>query len=314
MTSFFVRRLVFAVFILWVVSLIVFFVTEILPGDTATFVLGQRASPEMVAALRQQMGLNYPVYVRYGAWIGGILQGDWGQSLLMKVPVFPILMERLYNSAILAGLVLVIATPLGILLGILAALNRGGWLDQMILLVTVVAISLPSFVVGIFMVIVFASWLQWLPASSLLHGQATLGQTIEALVLPTVTLVLGMLAHIARHTRSSLIDVLGSDYLRTAKGKGLSKAYIVVRHALPNALLPTISVVALNFGWLLSGAVLVEAVFAYPGLGRLMLQAITSRDVPLLQSVTLVMAAAYTAANLVADLLYIYLNPRIRYL
>lgn len=203
--------------------------------------------------------------------------------------------------------------PLGIFLGIIAGLKRGSWLDQLILIVTILAVSLPSFVIAIFLVIIFALWLQWLPASSLVSEQANLVDNINALILPTLTLVLGMLAHIARHTRSSLIEVLDSDYLRTAKSKGMSQHLIILRHALPNALLPTISVIALYAGWLLSGVVFVETVFAYPGLGRLMLQAISSRDIPLLQAITLVMATAYTLANLAADLLYMWLNPQIRY-
>lgn len=313
MSQFIIRRLLMVIVILWCISLIVFFVTEILPGDTATFILGQRATPENLAALRNQLGLNQPVHQRYIAWITGLLQGDWGNSLLLKMPVLPILTDRLYNSAILAGLALLFGTPLGIFLGIIAGLKRGSWLDQLILIVTILAISLPSFVIAIFLVIIFASWLQWLPASSMVSESANLGDTVTALILPTLALVLGTLAHVARHTRSSLIEVLGSDYLRTAKSKGVPHHLIILRHALPNALLPTISVIALNAGWLLSGVVLVETVFAYPGLGRLMLQAISSRDIPLLQAVTLVMATAYTLANLTADLLYMWLNPQIRH-
>ncbi len=313
MNQFIIRRFLMVIVILWCISLVVFFVTEILPGDTATFILGQRATPENLAAMRNQLGLNQPIHQRYIAWITGLLQGDWGNSLLLKMPVLPILTDRLYNSAILAGLALLFGIPLGIFLGIIAGLKRGSWLDQLILIVTILAISLPSFVIAIFLVIIFASWLQWLPASSLVSEQANLVDDINALILPTLTLVLGMLAHIARHTRSSLIEVLDSDYLRTAKSKGVSQHLIILRHALPNTLLPTISVIALYAGWLLSGFVFVETVFAYPGLGRLMLQAISSRDIPLLQAITLVMATAYTLANLAADLLYMWLNPQIRY-
>lgn len=313
MNQYIIRRFLMVIVILWSISLVVFFVTEILPGDTATFILGQRATPENLAALRNQLGLNQPIHQRYIAWITGLLQGDWGNSLLLKMPVLPILIDRLYNTAILAGLALLVGIPLGIFLGIIAGLNRGSWLDQLVLIVTILTVSLPSFVIAIFLVIIFAAWLQWLPASSLVRGQANLMDNITVLILPTLTLVFEMLAHITRHTRSSLIEVLDSDYLRTAKSKGLSQHLIILRHALPNALLPTISIIALNVGWLLSGAVLVETVFAYPGLGRLMLQAISSRDIPLLQAITLVMAIAFTLANLVADLLYMWLNPQIRY-
>ncbi len=313
MLKFLLHRLIFTIIILWLISVIVFAVTEILPGDTANFILANYATPESLAALRVQLGLDQPLYTRYWAWIGGIFQGDWGDSLLLRRPVLPILLDRFYYSAILGGAALLIGTPLGIFLGLIAGLWRGSWLDQTILISTIVAISVPPFVVAIFLVIIFATWLQWLPASSMLNREATLSQTAYVLILPTLTLVLGIIAPIARHTRSSLIDVLQSDYLRTARSKGIANSWVIVRHALPNALLPTISVVALNVGFLLSGVVLVEIVFAYPGLGRLMLQAINSRDLPLIQSVALVMAATYTLANLTADILYMYFNPRVRY-
>ena len=238
---------------------------------------------------------------------------DWGESLIYEMPVWPILMQRLRNSLILAALTLLLATLFGILLGIGAGLNRGRCPDHLALVSTLLAVSFPPFVTAIFLIIVMASWLQWLPASSLIDPDANLWQAIPSLVLPTVTLTLGMLAHIARHTRSSLIEVLASDYLRTATGKGLPRRTVIVRHALRNALLPTVSVIALNVGWLLNGAVLVENVFGYPGLGRLMLQAINTRDIPLLQAVVLLSAAIYALSNMTADIAYQWLNPRIRY-
>jgi len=313
MLQFLIRRLILILFILFTVSLLIFAVTEILPGDAAAMILGQQATPETLTALRVRLGLDQPAYLRYLQWIGGVLQGDWGESLTMNIPVGPLLAQRLRNSLTLAVLALLVGTPLGILGGVVAGLNRGGWADRTITIFTIFTVSFPSFVTAIFLIILLASWLRWLPASSLIPPDANLWESAPYLVLPVLTLVLGLLAHVTRHTRSSLIEVMGSDYLRTAVSKGLPQRAVIVRHALRNALLPTISVVALNVGWLLSGVVLVESVFAYPGMGRLMLQAINSRDMPMLQAVALVTATIYALSNLAADLLYRWLNPRIRY-
>jgi len=299
--------------ILFLVSLVIFGVTELLPGDTATFMLGQRATPDLVTALRKQMGLDRPASVRYIEWITNILQGDWGESLLLKTAIWPLLQQRFENTLVLTFLTILLGTPLGIGLGLLAGLNQGRWLDQTIIVFTTFIISIPSFIIAIFMVILFSAYLQWLPASSMIASDASLGDRVSRLILPILTLLSGMLAHLTRHTRSSLLTVLQADYLRTARGKGLAEGLVIFHHALPNALLPTITVVALNIGWLIGGAVLVETVFAYPGLGQLMVQALSSRDIPLLQAISLLTAASFTLANLAADLLYIVLNPRIRY-
>lgn len=313
MIFFLFRRFMSVFVILLLVSLVIFGVTEVLPGDTATFMLGQQATPDLVTALRKQMGLDRPASVRYIEWITNILHGDWGESLLLKTAIWPLLQQRFGNTLILACLTILLGTPLGIGLGVIAGLNQGRWLDQTIVVFTTFIISIPSFIVAIFMVIIFSAYLQWLPASSIIASDASLGDRISRLILPILTLISGMLAHLTRHTRSSLITVLQADYLRTARGKGLAEGTVIFRHALPNALLPTITVVALNIGWLIGGAVLVETVFAYPGLGQLMVQALSSRDIPLLQAISLVTAASFTLSNLAADLLYIVLNPRIRY-
>jgi len=199
-------------------------------------------------------------------------------------------------------------------LGVAAAVGRGRWPDMIVTVTTLFAVSLPEFVTATFLIIVFSTWLHWLPAASLIDPAANPLLSVQFLILPTLALTLGLLAHIARHTRGSLIGVLSSDYIRTARSKGMTSRIILVRHALRNALLPTISVIALNVGYLFGSAVLIESVFAYPGLGRLMLQAISNRDIPLLQAVVLVVAAIYALANLGADLLYRWLNPRIRYI
>lgn len=313
MFQFFLRRLAFVLFTLFFVSLIVFAVTELLPGDAAQMILGQKATPETLTALRVRLGLDQPAPMRYLAWIGGVMRGDWGESMIMNLPVGPLLVQRLGNSAVLALLAWVMSALLGIGLGIIAGLNRNRWPDRLISVFTLFFLSFPPFVIAVFLIIVFSLWLQWLPASSMIEADANLFSSLRFLILPTLTLTLGALAEVARLTRASLIEVVNSDYIRTAKSKGLPNQLIVLRHALRNALLPAISVLALNIGYLMSGTVLVESVFAYPGLGRLLLQAISQRDLPLLQGAALITATIYTLANLAADLAYRWLNPRIRY-
>ena len=313
MFQFFLRRLAFVLFTLFFVSLIVFAVTELLPGDAAQMILGQKATQETLTALRVRLGLDQPAPLRYLAWIGGVMRGDWGESMIMNLPVGPLLVQRLGNSAVLALLAWVMSALLGIGLGIIAGLNRNRWLDHLISVFTLFFLSFPPFVIAVFLIIIFSLWLQWLPASSMIEADAKLFSSLRFLILPTLTLTLGALAEVARLTRASLIEVVNSDYIRTAKSKGLPNQLIVLRHALRNALLPAISVLALNIGYLMSGTVLVESVFAYPGLGRLLLQAISQRDLPLLQGVALITATIYTVANLAADVAYRWLNPRIRY-
>lgn len=313
MLQFFLRRLAFMALILFLVSLLVFVITSVLPGDAATMILGQQATPELLAALRARLGLDQPAPLRYLHWISGVLRGDWGESLQMSIPVWPLLMQRLRNSIVLGVGALLLSAPLGIVLGVIAGVNRNRWLDQLITTTTMFLVSFPSFVTASLLIIIFAAWLHWLPASSLIDPDANLLTSFRKLILPTLTLTFGMTAHIARMTRSSLLDILPSDYIRTAVAKGRSGWGVIFHHALPNALLPVISVIALQVGWLLSGVVLVETVFSYPGLGRLMLQAIMQRDIPLLQGVVLLAAAIRALANLSADVLYFILNPRIRY-
>ena len=313
MLQFFLRRLVVVCFILFCISLIVFAVTELLPGDAAQMILGQTATPEALAALRIRLGLDQPAPVRYLAWMGGVLRGDWGESLIMKLPVGPLLAQRLGNSAVLALLAWVMSALMGIGLGLLAGLNRNRWPDRLVSVLIVFFVSIPPFVIAVFLIIIFSLWLRWLPASSMIEADANLLTSLRFLVLPTFTLTLGALAEVARLVRASLIDVLDSDYIRTARGKGLPGQLVVLRHALRNSLLPAVSVLALNIGYLMSGTVLVESVFAYPGLGRLLLQAISQRDLPLLQAVALTTAAIYALANLAADMVYVWINPRIRY-
>lgn len=307
------RRLLFSALVLLMVSVVVFVVVQVLPGDVASMILGTDATPEDVATMREKLGLNRPAHIRYLEWIAGAVQGDWGTSLRLNQPVAPLIMTRMGNSAVLAGLTLLVAVPLAIGLGVYAGLRRGRFPDRIIALVTLIGTSLPEFVWGNLLIIVFAFWFKWLPPSSLMDPGDPLFAQFKLLILPVATLTMVMLAYTSRMTRTSMIEVLEKNFIRTARLKGIGERQVILRHALPNALLPTITIVAMNIGWLMGSLVVVETVFSFPGLGRMMVFAVSNRDVPMLQMTVLVTAAIYCLANLLADVLYAYLNPRVRY-
>ena len=307
------RRLLLVALVMAIVSVLIFGVVQILPGDVAVMILGTSATPADLATLRVKLGLDRPAPLRYLDWIGGTLRGDWGTSLLYQVPVRPLVFERLGRSAVLAVLALGVAVPLAIGLGVVSALRRNRFVDQVVGLVTLVAVSLPEFISGTVLILVLAFYFAIFPPSSLIDPRVSLWSAAPSLVLPTLTLVLALLAHMTRMTRASMIEVLEKPYIRAARLKGLSPRIVILRHALRNALLPTVGIVAINVGFLLGGIVVVESVFAYPGLGRLMVDAVNHRDVPVIQMAALVIALAYALANLAADVVYAYLDPRIRY-
>jgi peptide/nickel transport system permease protein len=307
------RRLGLLALVMGIVSVLIFGVVQILPGDVAVMILGTSATPADLAALRQKLGLDRPAPLRYADWVSGAVRGEWGTSLLYQVPVRPLVLERLWRSAVLAVLALAVAVPLAIGLGVVSALRRNGVLDQAVGLVTLVAVSLPEFIVGTVLILVLAFRFALLPPSSLIDPRAGLWSVAPSLVLPVLTLVLALLAHMTRMTRASMLDVLEQPYIRAARLRGLRPRVVILRHALRNALLPTVGIVAINVGFLIGGIVVVETVFAYPGLGRLMVDAVNHRDVPVVQMAALVIALTYALANLAADLVYVYLDPRIRY-
>lgn len=312
MVRFLLRRISLIVLTLFVVSLAIFGITEILPGDVAAKILGKGATPLDLANLRRDMGLDAPAYSRYLSWIFGVLQGDWGESLIQKRPVWTIIQPKLINSALLAGFAFLVAVPTAIATGVWAGLRPGSWGDHTVSTSSLVAISLPEFVTGILLIVIFSSTLHILPSSSImLPGQSPLTKPI-VLILPTLTLTGVLFAYIMRMTRANVIEVMETNYVRTAILKGLRTRTVIFRHVIPNAMLPTISVVAMNIGWMLGGLIIVDSVFSYPGLGRLVLTAITSRDLPLLQALSMLISAAYAFSNLFADLAYAVLNPRIR--
>jgi peptide/nickel transport system permease protein len=307
------RRLLLVALVMAIVSVLIFGVVQILPGDVAVMILGTSATPQDLAALRARLGLGRPAPLRYVDWIGGAVRGDWGTSLLYQVPVRPLVLERLGRSAVLGGLALAVAVPLAVGLGVASALRRGRLLDQAVALLTLVSVSLPEFIVGTVLILLLAFQFALLPPSSLIDPEAGLWQAAPGLVLPTLTLVLSLLAHMTRMTRASMLEALEQPYVLAARLRGLRPRRVVLRHALRNALLPTVGVIAINIGYLIGGIVVVETVFAYPGLGRLMVDAVNHRDVPVIQMAALIIALTYALANLAADLAYAYLDPRIRY-
>ncbi len=313
MLRFLLRRFAFMALTLLIVSAVIFAVTELLPGDVAVMILGSEATDETLAVLRTQLGLDQPAPQRYVNWLTSAAQGDFGESLRMRTEVGPLVLERLKNSLALAGIAFVIGVPLALGLGIIAGLRKDKPADKAITTVTLLGISVPEFVIGSVLIILFATIWPVLPATSLIDPQSNPLENVKYLILPALTLVVVTLAHLARMTRASVVRVLRTDYVRTALLKGAPRGRVILRHVLPNALLPSITIIAINIGWMIGGLIVVETVFGYPGLGQLMIFAVTNRDVPLVQAVALLVATIYAIANLGADVLYAALNPRIRY-
>ena len=307
------RRLALGIVTLWVVSVMIFAGTEILPGDVATAILGQSRTPEAVAAIRQSLGLNRPAYVRYVEWLTNFVEGDIGKSLANQRDIAPEIRERLGNTLFLAAVAAAVAVPLAIILGLIAAIWQNSLLERLLNLFTLATISLPEFFIGYILIIVFAVKLAWFPSLAMLSSGMSLWQELYAVTLPAATLVLVVLAHMMRQTRAAVYSVLSSPFIEMAFLKGIPKWRIVLEHALPNALAPIINVVALNLAYLIVGVVVVEVVFVYPGMGQLMVDSVSKRDVPVVQTCGLIFALAYVGLNLIADILGILSNPRLRH-
>jgi peptide/nickel transport system permease protein len=314
MVGFILRRLLAAVGVLWAMTVVIFAIVHILPGNVAYAILGEYATPSAVAVLEAKLGLNDPLPVQYWHWFRALLHGDFGQSLVMERPAAPVILDALERSAVLAGLSFVLVASGGILLGIYAATHRGQLGDRLLMVGQFLFIAVPDFFWSILAILLFASWMNWLPATGYapLADVGVLGWAAH-LVLPVCVLSAGLVAHVCRLTRSSMLEVLESRYILAARAKGLPERLVLRRHALPNALLPTITILAIDAGLLIGGVVVVETVFAYPGLGRLLVFAIEHHDLPLLQAGMIVLTAIYALANLVADVSYGLLNPRIRH-
>ncbi|MBC2885737.1 ABC transporter permease [Ochrobactrum sp. CM-21-5] len=309
LTTFILRRILALLVLLLVVSLLVFVGTELLPGDVAQVALGSFASPENVEALRRELGLDQPAILRYLDWLGGVvLHGDWGISIVSRQPVTVMLSERVRNTAILAGATAVIAIPLSIALGIVMAVFHGRRLDRILSVVVLTLSATPEFLLGALAVLLLSLQFDLLPSVSYLGS----GATIKALVMPVGVLVLVMTAQIARMTRATLVNVLSYPYIEMALLKGVPVWRVVTLHALPNAIGPIVNIIALNVAYLVSGIVVVETVFSYPGIARLMIDAVQSRDFPVIQACALIFCASYVLLILLADVISHIADPRAR--
>jgi len=307
------QRLFYVIAIVITMSILIFLATHLLPGDAAVMILGQYATPDALEAIRRKLGLDQPLMVQYWSWVSGFVRGDMGESLIMERPVAPVVWAAFEKSMILAVLAMLSVTVVGLTLGVMSAFYRGRIFDHAASLFGYLGISVPEFFWGILFIILFAGALGWLPAAGYATLDDGLWPFLSHLILPTATLTLTLIAHVLRMTRSSMLEVLHSPYIKTARAKGLPDRLVLFRHALRNGLLPTITILAFDFGWLIGGIVVIETVFGYPGVGRMLIFAMERHDIPLMQAIVLLMTVVYTLANLVADLLYAYFNPRIRY-
>ena len=312
MTGLIFRRLALGLVTMWVVSLLVFASTEILPGDVAESILGKEAPDDVIAVMRERLGLNEPAYVRYWHWLSGLFVGDLGVSLGSGREISELIDDRLWNTVRLASVTAIIAVPLAVILGLISAMRAGTFLDRSISIGTLCMISLPEFFVAALLVYVFAVQLRWLPALPIVRPDQSLWSSLTAMALPVMTLTFAVLAHMARMTRNAVINVLSSAYVEMALLKGIPNWRIILFHAFPNALSPIINVIALNLAYLVAGVVIVETAFGYPGLARLMVDAVGTRDVPLVQACGMIFCATYVSLNLLADILSILSNPRLR--
>ncbi|MEO9873715.1 MAG: ABC transporter permease [Anderseniella sp.] len=310
------QRLGLGLLTLFVVSIIIFSSLQFLPGDFATSVLGQAATPETVAAFRRELGLNEPAVTRYIQWIGGVLQGDFGSSFSGRSQgrereVMELIGPRLWNTLFLAGMTAIIAVPLALTLGITAALYRNSFYDRAVNATTLTTISFPEFFVAYILILVLATLWKVFPSLANVRESTELADRIYMTALPALTLTLVIVAHMMRMTRAAIINLLASPYIEMARLKGVSKSNVIIKHALPNAWAPIVNVIAFNLAYLVVGVVVVEVVFVYPGVGQLMVDAVTTRDIPVVQACALIFAATYILLNLFADIVSIVTNPRL---
>lgn len=308
-----VRRLAIGVLTVWIVSILVFVGTEILPGDVANAVLGRGATPELLANVRERLHLGDPAHARYLRWLGTLLTGDLGTALTNGADLNAVIGERIGNTILLAVVTSAISVPLAVLLGLIASTRPNGFLDRVISTTTLTLISMPDFLVAVLLVSLFAVKLGWLPAIAKMRGVDTFAEYATVLALPVTALSFTVLAHMARMTRGAVLNVLTTPAIEMAILKGVPKWRIVVVHALPNALAPIVNVIALNLAYLISGIVVIETMFNFPGLGRLMVEGVTTRDIPLVQVAAMIFCTTYVVLNMAADVIALVANPRIRH-
>ncbi|MDQ6730472.1 MAG: ABC transporter permease [Actinomycetota bacterium] len=313
MSRFLLRRILLGLLTLLLVSIVVFAATQALPGDAARAILGRNATPARLAALTRQLHLNQPVVTQYFHWLGGLLSGNFGTSAATQQPVTQLLSGRIVNSAFLVFVSAIIALPLSILLGVIMAVWRDRVADHVLSMVTLSLAALPEFVIGIGLVLLFATNLSHaFPAVSIIPPGEHAWNVPNAVVLPAATLILAVTPYISRIMRGSMVEVLESDYVTMARLKGLSNRTVIWRHAVPNAIVPAIQVSALQLAYMAGGVVAVEYVFSFPGIGASLVDAVTNRDVPVVQALTIIIAAVYVVVNLIADLTTVLVTPRLR--
>ena len=304
MRSFLIKRVLLAIGVVSAISAITFFVLNIVPGDPVRIMVGEMADDATVERIREQMGLNDPVEVQYARWLTNMLQGDFGTSYTQSKPVVTLMGQAFLTTARLAGLAYVFALALGLLIGVIAAVNHGKWIDRALMALSILGISAPVFWVAVIFQIVFALTLKWFPLSGI--------KTWQAFVLPVIALGVRYAASIARVTRTSMLDVLSQDFMRTAEAKGVRKWTVIIAHGLRNALIPIITIAGTQLGEILTGSILIESIFMMPGMGKLLLDAINSRDLPLIQGGVMYIAVICVAVYLIVDILYAVVDPRIR--
>lgn len=307
------QRFALGLLLLFAASVLIFVGTQILPGDVAQSILGQSATPQTLANLREQLGLNEPALTRYFSWLFGVLQGDLGTALSNGQPIAPALGGRLANTMFLAATAAVIAVPLAIILGLVSVRYRNRWPDKLISTVTLATISVPEFLVGYIVVYFLSVQFRVFPSLASVYSGMSFGEMLYAISLPVIVLVLAVLGHMMRMTRAAILNVMQSAYVETAELKGLRPFTIIARHALPNAVAPVVNVVMINLAYLVVGVVVVEVVFVYPGMGQYLVDHVAKRDVPVVQACGLVFAGVYIGLNLIADIVSILANPRLRH-
>ena len=310
--TYIVNRLLSIALTLFLISVITFGVTTILPGDVATMIMGTQSNPAALSGLRKALGLNDPLIVQYGRWIGGMATGDWGRSLVFKVSIADLLIQKIKASSLIVAMSMAIALSCAIPLGVWAAVHRGRWQDVTSSSAALVGVSLPDFFWGIMMILLFARVLGWFPSSGFADPAVNIKQALTHAFLPSLALGLGLMAQLTRMTRATMTGILGQEFIRVARAKGLAERTIVWRYALANAIGPVITVAGLQVGYLFGSIIVVETLFNYTGMGWLTYQALLNRDIPLIQATVFVIAAFVMFANLIVDLLYLYVDPRIR--
>ena len=305
-------RILLSLLTLLIVSALIFWILEVLPGDVASRIMGRDATPETLALLRAKLHLNDPAITRYLRWLGGMATGDFGTALTSSRPIVQILEPRIFNTVLLAGYAFLLYLPMALIPALIQAVRRDRPTDHALSAVTLVLLSMPDFLIATLLLVTFVVTVPLLPAISLVDQSSTALEYFRAMTLPAVTLAVVMAVYAVRMLRDNLIEVLSSDYVRMAELKGLSRRKVLLRHALPNALVPTLNITALNLAYLIGGVVVVEKVFSYPGFGSLLVDSLQLRDLPLIEATVLIAAAVYIAANLLADVGAILLNPRLR--